>query len=182
MPILDGTIYFETSERDNFIIVGYSNMSMKNNQIIPAVMAAIGFATIALGIHQGLVHVASGYEGTIRTGWDGDLNHEEILFLLIGGVGIGATITARRWKHLASIPVVMGGIILFSVFRAVLEQFQSPHSLYQEHTLQPPGSEGYTVMIVLGAEPFLLAVGGLLLIGAGIAGLKLESQPGKVMR
>ena len=157
-------------------------MSVNNNRLVPETMAAIGFAAIVFGIHQGLVHVAPGYEGTIMSGWDGNLNHEEVLLLLVGGVGIGGAIAARRWMHLASIPVVMGGIVLFSVFRAVLGQFRSPHSLYREYTLQPPGSEEYTVMIVLGAEPFLLAVGGLLLVGAGIAGLKLESPPGKATR
>ncbi|WP_158055442.1 hypothetical protein [Halorussus halophilus] len=151
---------------------------MKNNRLVPAVMAVVGFGAIVVGIQQGLVHVAPGYEGTIVTGWDGALNHEEVLLVLLGGVGIGGTVAARKWKRLASIPVAMGGIVLFYVFRAVLAQFQSPHSLYREHSLRPPGSEEYTVMVVLGAEPFLLAVGGLLLVGAGVARSKVEPLSG----
>ena len=155
---------------------------MENDRLVPAVVAAIGFTAIVFGVYQGLVHVAPGYEGTIMSGWDGDLNHEEVSLVLVGGVGIGGAVAARKWKRLASIPVGMGGIVLFSVLRAVLGQFRSPHSLYREYTLQPPGSGEYTVMIILGAEPFLLAVGGLLLVGAGIAGLKSEPLPGKATR
>ena len=155
---------------------------MEDNWLSPAVMAAVGFAAIVFGIYQGLVHVAPGYEGTIMSGWDGTPNHEEVLLVLAGGVGIGGAVAARKWKRLASIPVVMGGIVLFSMLRAVLGQFRSPHSLYREYTLQPPGSEEYTVMIILGAEPFLLAVGGLLLVGAGITGLKSGPLPGKATR
>ena len=158
------------------------DMYVKNDRLVPVVIAVTGFATIVFGIHQGLVHVAPGYEGTITSGWDGDFNHEEVLLVLVGGVGIGGAVAARRWKRLASIPVVMGGIVLFYVFRAVFGQFRSPHSLYREDTLHPPGSEEYTVMIVLGAEPFLLAVGGLLLVGAGIVALTLEPVPGKATR
>lgn len=151
---------------------------MENNRLVPGVMAVVGFGAIVVGIQQGLVHVAPGYEGSIVTGWDGAPNHEELLLVLFGGVGIGGTIAARKWKYLASIPVSMGGIVLFYVFRAVLGQFRSPHSLYREYSLRPPGSEEYTVMVVLGAEPFLLAVGGLLLVGAGIARSTLESLSG----
>ena len=180
--ILDEGAVSRPPKEYNFITFSHFNISMKNNRLVPAVMAAIGFAAIVFGVHQGLAHVAPGYEGTITTGWDGDLNYEEVLLLLVGGVGIGGAIGARRWKYLASIPIVMGGVVLFSVFRAVLGQFRSPHSLYREYTLQPPGSEEYTVMIILGAEPFLLAVGGFLLMGAGISGLELEPLPGKATR
>lgn len=155
---------------------------MKNDRLIPVVMAAAGFATIVVGIHQGLVHVAPGYEGTIMSGWDGELNHEELLLVQLGGVGIGGTVAALRWKRLASIPVVMGSIVLFYAFRAVLGQFRSSYPLYREYSLQPPGSQEYTVMIILGAEPFILVVGGLLLMGAGIAGSKLEPPRGKATR
>ncbi len=157
-------------------------MYVENDRLLPVMIAVTGFVAIVFGTHQGLVHVAPGYEGTITSGWDGDLNHEELLLVLVGGVGIGGAVAARRWKHLASIPVLMGGVVLFYVFRAVLGQFRSPHSLYREYTLHPPGSEEYTVMIVLGAEPFLLAVGALLLVGAGIAGSTLELIPGKTTR
>lgn len=155
---------------------------MKNDRLVPVVIAATGFAAIVFGIHQGLVHVAPGYEGTITTGWDGALTHEELLLALVGGVGAGGTVAALRWKRLASVPVATGGIVLYSVFRAILGQFQSPHSLYREYSLQPPGSEEFTVMVVLGAEPVLLAAGGLLLVAAGIAGSKLEPLPASATR
>lgn len=155
---------------------------MDSSRLVPGLLAATGFTAIVFGTHQGLVHVAPGYEGTIMSGWDGALNDEELLLVLVAGVGIGGLVAARRWKRLASVTVAMGGLVLYSVFRAVLGQFRAAYPLYREYTLQPPSGEAYTVMIVLGAEPFLLAVGGLLLMGSGIARLKLEPLPWNVTR
>lgn len=54
--------------------------------------------------------------------------------------------------------------------------FQS-RPLYREFSVQRAGFEGDTVMFVLGAESFLLAAGGLLLVGAGIGASGFRSSP-----
>lgn len=152
---------------------------MENDRLVPVVMAIAGCAAIVIGVYQGLVHVAPGYEGTIMSGWGGDLNHEEVLLAQLGAVGVGGAVAGLRWKRLASVPFVIGGIVLFYALRAIFYRFRSPRRpLYREFSPQAPGFEGETVMFILGAEPFLLAGGGLLLIGAGIAGLKLRT-PGE---
>jgi hypothetical protein len=155
---------------------------MNYHRFVPLVLAIAGFAAICIGVYQGLVHVAPGYEGTIMSGWDGSLNHEEVLLVQLGALGVGSVVAGLRWKRLSSISVVMGGIVLFYAVRAVFTLVQSPRPLYREFSVQGAGFEGDTVMFVLGAEPFLLAAGGLLLVGAGLAPFtsRLFNQGGEV--
>ena len=141
---------------------------MQTRQLVPVAIALAGFAAIGIGVYQGLVHVAPGYEGTIMSGWDGGLSHEEVLLVQLGVLAVGSVVAGLRWKRLAIISVVMGGIVLFYAFRAVFTLLQSRQPLYREFSVQGAGFEGDTVMLVLGAEPFLLAAGGLLLMAAGI--------------
>lgn len=149
---------------------------METREIVPVMMAAVGCTAIVIGVYQGLVHVAPGYEGTIMTGWDGDLNHEEELLALLGAVSVGGSVAALRWRRLGSVPLVVGGIVLFCALRAIFSIFRSPnYPLYREFSPRAPGFEGETVMFILGAEPFLLIAGGLLLMGAGIKRLRLRT-------
>jgi len=145
---------------------------MKTKSVLPAVVAVVGFIAILVGIHQGLVHVAPGYEGTITSGWDGSLNHEERLLAGIGAVGIAGAVAALRWKQFSLIPVAGGGVVLFYAVRAILQYVQR-FPLYTETTM--PG--GDPVVFVFGAEPFLLIVGGLLLVGAGLLGWRQQTNP-----
>ncbi|WP_135851981.1 hypothetical protein [Halorussus salinus] len=152
---------------------------MKNRRLVPVGVAVVGCAAIVVGVYQGLIHVAPGYEGTIVSGWGGDLNHEELLLAQLGAVGVGGAVAATRWKRAATVPLVTGGIVLFYALRAVVGLFLSPtRPLYREFSPPAPGFEGETVVFVLGAEPFLLAAGGLLLAGSGIAGLRRRT-PGE---
>ena len=141
---------------------------METRRFVPVAMAIAGFAAIGIGVYQGLVHVAPGYEGTIMSGWDGDLSHEEVLLVQLGALGVGSVIAGRRWKRLSILSVVVGGSVLFYAFRAVFDLVQSPRPLYREFPVQGAGFEGDTVMFVLGAEPFFLTAGGVLLMAAGI--------------
>ncbi|MFC4449136.1 hypothetical protein [Halorussus aquaticus] len=152
---------------------------MKTRRIVPVAMAVTGCLAVVIGVYQGLVHIAPGYEGTITSGWGGDLNHEEVLLVQLGAVGVVGTVGAARWKRLASVPVAMGSIVLFYPLRAVFHWFQSrSRPLYREFSPPAPSYEGETVVIILGAEPFLVAGGGLLLVGAGIAAWRLRT-PGE---
>jgi hypothetical protein len=130
---------------------------------VSIILAAVGFAAILVGIHQGLVHVAPGYEGTITSGWGGPLNHEERLLAALGAVGVVGTVATRRWKRLAVVPVATGGVVLFYALRAMFQTAQNL-TLYAETTTY----DGTPVAFVLGVEPVLLVAGGFLLVGAGI--------------
>jgi hypothetical protein len=153
------------------LLLGVNSGNMKRSDVAPVVLAVAGFAAIAVGIHQGLVHVAPGYEGTIMTGWGGELNHEEWLLAWMGAIGIAGAAVSLRWRRLSMIPVVMGGIVLFYALRAVVYQFQNM-KLYTKTTIY----SGDTVVFILGAEPFLLIIGGLLLVAAGITGLRRHTN------
>lgn len=139
---------------------------MRKEQVLPITLALAGFTAIVIGIFQGLVHVAPGYEGTIMTGWGGSLNHEERLLARLGLVGIVGAVGALKVKQLSIVPIAMGGIVLFYAFRAIVHHAQTTQ-LYSEVQLYG----GDTVVFILGAEPFLLIVGGGLLIGSGFYGL-----------
>lgn len=142
---------------------------MRPKEVLPAVVAVGGFAAIVVGIHQGLVHVAPGYEGTIMSGWGGKLNHEERLLASVGAVGIGGTVATLRWKRLFVVPIAAGGIVLFYALRAILQKIQNV-TLYTETAMY----DGDPVVFILGAEPFLLIAGGLLLVGAGLLGWRQQ--------
>jgi len=137
---------------------------MRSRRLVPVALAVTGLAVVVIGIHQGLVHVAPGYEGTITTGWDGGLNHEERLLARLALLGVVGTAAAHRWRRLAVLPVATGGVVLFYVARAVLYAARDP-GLYTVSTYR-----GGPIRFVLGAEPFLLGAGGLLLVAAGVGG------------
>ena len=152
---------------------------MEGRRLVPVMMAIAGCAAIGIGVYQGLVHVAPGYEGTITSGWDGSLSHEEVLLTQLGAVGLGGAVAALRWRRLSSVPCVMGSIVLLYAGRAVFGLVQSPRPLYREFPVHGAGFEGDTVVFVLGAEPFLLAAGGLLLAGAGVTGMRPRTPNGE---
>lgn len=145
---------------------------MRKGPVLQSALAVAGFAAIVIGIHQGLVHVAPGYDGTtIMTGWGGELNHEESLLATLAALGVGGTVGTLRWQRFAVVPVAMGGVVLFYAIRAIFHQVQNV-PLYSE--IQTYG--GDRAMFILGAEPFLLIGGGLLLVGAGIVGWRREAR------
>jgi hypothetical protein len=144
---------------------------MRPKRAVPTVLALAGFVTIVVGVHQELVHVASGYEGTITTGWDGALSHEEVLLARLGLVGVVGAGAATRWRRLVVLPVATGAVVLFYTGRAVLHYALEP-GLYAPVT----AFGGESVRFVLGAEPFLLVAGGLFLVGAGVVGWRAGGE------
>jgi len=145
---------------------------MKYERALPVWLAIAGAIAILIGIYQGLVHVAPGYEGAIMTGWGGELNHDERLLAGLGVAGVGGAVGSIWWKRLSFVPVAMGGVVLFYAGRAILHYVSDRPQLYTETTYR---SSGEPVMYILGAEPFLLIAGGVLLGGAGI--VRLRGQP-----
>ncbi|MGB9957637.1 hypothetical protein ACOZ4B_14775 [Haloferax prahovense] len=143
---------------------------MDHQRTLVVVMAVVGFGAIVAGVHQELLHVAPGYDGTITTGWDGRLNHEEYLLARLGGVGVVGALAALRWKHAVALPVAVGGVEIGYSLVAVSHYVRDP-GLYT--TVQT--FDG-TTRLVLGAEPFLLVVGGLLFLGAGVAAWRTHGE------
>ena len=146
---------------------------LQNHALGPVVIAVAGFAAIVVGIHQGVLHVAPGYQGVIDTGGEA-LDRRGWVLAGLGVAGIaGAAISVRR-QRLAVLPVAVGGAVLVEAVRTiVLVASTLPYALYTETTYR---STGEPVMFVLGAEPFLLVAGGVLLVGAGIVGLRGQRE------
>lgn len=147
---------------------------MDDRRLLPVALALVGCATVVVGVYQGLIHVAPGYEGTIVSGWGGELNHEELLLVRLGLLAVVGTVAARRWSYLAGVPVLLGAVVVFYPVRAVYELLRAPRPLYQEVSIHGAGFGGDPVMFVLGAEPFLLVAGGLLLAASGVAVARRE--------
>ncbi|WP_255148676.1 hypothetical protein [Halorarius halobius] len=144
---------------------------MRTRRLAPVALAVAGLAAVVVGVHQGLVHVAPGYEGTIQSGWDGPLSHEERLLARLAVVGAVGAAGALRWRRLAVVPAAAGGVVLLYVLRAMATYLQDP-GLYTETTTYG----GDPVMFVFGAEPFLLLAGGGLLVTAGVVGWRATTR------
>jgi hypothetical protein len=135
---------------------------MPPRRLVPVALAFAGLVAVVIGVHQELVHVAPGFEGTITTGWGGDRNHEERLLArlaLVGGVG---AVAASRWRRFAAVPVATGVAVLFYALRATLHYALDP-GLYVTVS-----AYGGPTGLVLGAEPVLLVGGGGLLVAADV--------------
>ena len=65
---------------------------MRDSEHIGAMLAVAGTLAVVVGIHQGLVHVAPSYEGTITSGWGGELNHEEVLLAGVSALGVAGSV------------------------------------------------------------------------------------------
>jgi hypothetical protein len=146
---------------------------VRTERVVPVALAlaVAGVAVIVVGVHQELVHVAPGYDGTITTGWGGDPNHEERLLVGLALAAVGGAAAARRWRRLALVPVAAGGVVLFYALRAVRHYARDP-GLYTE--VETHGGE--SLRFVLGAEPFLLVAGAVLLVAAGVRGWMGDSS------
>ncbi|WP_251341823.1 hypothetical protein [Haloplanus halophilus] len=143
---------------------------VRSQRLLPVAAAVAGAAAIGVGVHQGLVHVAPGYEGTIVTGWGRTLNHEERLLAWLGALGVAGAVGSLRWRRLAVLPAATGGVVLCYALRAVATYALDP-GLYVEVS-----ASGGPTRFVLGAEPFLLVAGGALLVVAAVRGWRATAD------
>ncbi|MFC4359002.1 hypothetical protein ACFO0N_13720 [Halobium salinum] len=139
--------------------------------ISPILISMAGFVAVVVGVHQGVLHVAPGYQGTIDAGGE-VLGRREWLLVGVGTVGVVGAASSKRRKRLSAVPVASGGVVLFEAFRTVILAANGlPYPLFRETTYR---SSGGPVMFILGAEPFLLVAGGVLLVAAGVGGRRLH--------
>ncbi|WP_247008476.1 hypothetical protein [Halorientalis litorea] len=139
---------------------------MNYRALLPAGVAAAGLAAVVVGIHTELLHFRPMYDSTIVTGWGRDLNHEERLLARLSGLALVGALASARWRRAAVLPLAVGGIVLFYVGRAV------SYYLTPELYTGLPVAGGTTGRRVFGAEPYLLALGALLFVGAAVLGYR----------
>ncbi|WP_396612534.1 hypothetical protein ACH9L7_04465 [Haloferax sp. S1W] len=144
---------------------------MRRQNLAVVGLALAGFGAVAFGITQEALTVAPMYDGSITTGWGERLNHEERLLRQVSALGAIGAVGALWRRYLAVLPVVTGGIVLFYPLRAMLHWTERP-GLYTE----VPTHDGGVTKVVLGAEPFLLLAGGLLLVSAGVLGWRWQKD------
>jgi hypothetical protein len=151
---------------------------------VPVGIAAVGLLTVLVGVHAELLHARSMYDFTITTGWgvvEGhqrwihSLNHEERLLAALAGVGLLGSVAVTRWRRAAVIPALMGCVVVYYPVRAVLYYARDSHlGLYTGLPLVGDSSG----RVVLGVEPYLLVVGGLLLVASGLLGWRTATRNG----
>ncbi len=146
---------------------------MDRRALRPAGVAVAGTLAVVIGIHAELLHVRPTASGTIETGWGGSLNHEETLLAGLSLLGTVGALAASRWRRVALLPQAVGGVVLFYALRAVGIYLSDP--LLEVYTGLPV-LDGTTGRVVFGAEPYLLILGGLLLIAGGVLGF--HGRPG----
>jgi hypothetical protein len=146
---------------------------MDRRALRPAGVAVAGTLAVVIGIHAELLHVRPTASGTIETGWGGSLNHEETLLAALSLLGTVGALAASRWRRAALLPQAVGGVVLFYALRAVGIYLSDP--LLEVYTGLPV-LDGTTGRAVFGAEPYLLILGGLLLIAGGVLGF--HGRPG----
>lgn len=142
---------------------------MDRRALRPAGVAVAGTLAVVIGIHAELLHVRPTASGTVETGWGGSLNHEETLLAGLSLLGTVGALAASRWRRVALLPQAVGGVVLFYALRAV--GIYLPDPLLEVYTGLPV-LDGTTGRVVFGAEPYLLILGGLLLIAGGVLGLR----------
>lgn len=141
----------------------------------PILLSLAGFVAVMVGVEQGVLHVAPGYQGTINAGAE-EFTRRKWLLAGLGVVGVAGAVASLRSVRLSVVPVAVGGVVVAEAVRTtVLAATGLPYPLFTETTYRRSGEP---VVFVLGAEPFLLVAGGLLFVGAGIVGLRTHRKRG----
>ena len=154
--------------------MGARERSVNRRPLAVVALAALGCLAVVVGVERELLHVASGDDGLIQTGWDGRLGHEEVLLRRVSAVGAVGALAATRWRRAAVVPAAAGGVVLFYALRTVAHYAMEP-GFYQETTATVGGEP---TKFVLGVEPFLVVLGGLLLVAAGAVGWRMHEAAG----
>ena len=142
---------------------------MNRRALLPGGVAIAGMLAIVIGIYTELLTMRPGIGGTIETGWGGPLNHEEQLLAGLSIVGTISAFAAIRWQRVALLAQAVGGVVLFYALRAVVGYaFDPTLGIYTGF----PVLDGTGGRVIFGAEPYLLVLGGLLLIAAGVLGFR----------
>ena len=138
---------------------------MDRRTILPVGLAFVGLVTVLVGLHQDLLTVRAAYDGTVTTGWGRDLNHTERKLGLLATVALPVAAAAARYRYAGYLVQAAGAAVTWAALSASVHWLLDP-VVYSGL----PVAGGTSGAFVLGAEPYLLLVGGLLLVAAGVAG------------
>lgn len=143
---------------------------MESRDVIPAGLALTALALVVVGIHQELLTTRFAGGPIIETGWGGDLSYQErqLGALVAGALPVAAA--SARYRRAGYLVQAVGAVVLGATLLATTHWIGQP-----EVYTGLPVAGGASGVFVLGAEPYLLVVGGLLLVGAGVAGARPDA-------
>jgi hypothetical protein len=137
---------------------------MQRRALLSAALALAGAVVVLFGLHQELLATRAA-AGSVTTGWGGDLNHTERLLGAVALAALPMAVLSGYLRAAAYLVQLAGAAVAgYAVYAAL-------HWLGQPGTSTGlPIAGGRTGDVVLAAEPYLLVVGGLLLVAAGVVG------------
>lgn len=147
---------------------------LRARNLLPTVLGLIALFAILFGARFELVSLRPAYDGPIQAvqaGMGNHIGHEEWFLAQLGGLGALAAIASRWWRRAALVTHFVGGVVLVLAGRTVLRQ-AGAFDLYTG----VPIADGATGPVLLGAGAYLFALGGVLLIVAGVAGYVRGTQ------
>jgi len=139
--------------------------SLSTTALVPVALSVAALVTILVGVHTDSLHVEQMYDYTVTTGWDGALNYQEREMIELAAIGVLGTLGALRWRRVAAGAIVAGALVLVYPVRFFTRGSRSV-------TGEMVVFGGETIELYYGAEPYLLVLGGLLLVLAGVVGLR----------
>lgn len=144
--------------------------ALRGRHALAVLLALVATAAILLGARSELVTLRPTYDGSLRAVQAGAgvrVGHGERFLAQLGGLGTVGALLSARWRRAGLVTQLCGGAVLLFAGLAVLHQYRA-FDLYTGIRFLG-GSSG---AVVLGATPYLFALGGVLLVTAGVAGYR----------
>jgi hypothetical protein len=133
---------------------------MDRRALLPTGLALAGLVVVLLGLHQELLTARAAGGPTVTTGWGRGLNHEERLLGAVATAALPLAAAAARFRLLGYLVATAGAAVTGVAVWAAGSWLAEPWV-----STGVPGDAG---TVVIGAEPYLLVVGGLLLFASGL--------------
>jgi hypothetical protein len=135
---------------------------MDRRALLPTGLALAGLVVVLLGLHQELLTARAAGGPTVTTGWGRGLNHEERLLGALATAALPLAAAAARVRRIGYVVATAGGVVAGVALWAAGSWLAEPWV-----STGVPGDAG---TVVLGAEPSLLVLGGLVLVASGLVG------------
>ena len=148
--------------------------ALRGRSALAVLLALVAVAAVLLGSRFELVALRPAYDGPLRAveaGAGARVGHEERFLVQLAGLGCVAALLSARWRRAGLVTQLCGGAVLLSAGLDALYQYEA-FDLYAGVRLL----DGASGAVVLGAAPYLFALGGILLVTAGAVGYRSPGE------